>query len=206
MRVQKYWLTIIPSKSSLRPKVLGEDVAAKPTGHSAYRAVVKTSDLQKEESFTAIINPRDSVTTMVMGHSRRMIMGPARSGEVYSVVAMVPDPNPDVESNSWTTSGDLESLLEEFEAFPDWAKAPFRHCKDIGLWQLRDNDPLKTWYRGRVILIGDAAHAMLPTQGQGASQSIEDAEALGAFFADIKAQPTADEVQRRLQVSLAFTL
>jgi salicylate hydroxylase len=69
----------------------------------------------------------------------------------------------------------------------------------IGLWQLRDLDPLDTWTRGRVILIGDAAHAMLPTQGQGASQAIEDAEALGAFFSDVDCQPTLGEVSSRLE-------
>lgn len=62
-------------------------------------------------------------------------------------------------------------------------------------------DPLKTWHRGRVILIGDAAHAMLPTQGQGASQAIEDAEALGAFFEGISEPPSADGLSEILEVS-----
>lgn len=41
---------------------------------------------------------------------------------------------------------------------------------------------------------------MLPTQGQGASQSIEDAEALGEFFSDVQTQPTAEEVTARLKI------
>lgn len=65
-------------------------------------------------------------------------------------------------------------------------------------------DPLKTWHRGRVILIGDAAHAMLPTQGQGASQAIEDAEALGAFFEGISEPPSAEALSTILEVSLLF--
>jgi salicylate hydroxylase len=68
-------------------------------------------------------------------------------------------------------------------------------------------DPLSTWYKGRTILIGDAAHSMLPLQGQGASQSIEDAEALGHFFRDITAAGgesngqsaiSTEDVERRL--------
>ena len=67
-------------------------------------------------------------------------------------------------------------------------------------------DSLKTWHRGRVILIGDAAHAMLPTQGQGASQAIEDAEALGAFFEGISDPPSADDgLSKILEVSLLFS-
>lgn len=43
-------------------------------------------------------------------------------------------------------------------------------------WELQDLEPLPTWTRGRAMLIGDAAHAMTPLQGQGANMSIEDAE------------------------------
>ena len=50
-----------------------------------------------------------------------------------------------------------------------------RRAPEIGLWQLRDIDPLERWTSGRTILVGDAAHAMLPLQGQGASQTFEDA-------------------------------
>lgn len=69
----------------------------------------------------------------------------------------------------------MQTLLEKFKEFPDWCKRLFKHSPELGLWQLRDLDPLDTWTNGRAIIIGDASHAMLPTQGQGASQSIEDA-------------------------------
>lgn len=92
-------------------------------------------------------------------------------------------------------------MLETFREFPDWVTQLFALAEEdrIGLWQLRDLDPLPTWREGRVILIGDAAHAMLPTQGQGASQSVEDAEALGAFFARVEGKPTEEEVRRGLE-------
>ena len=188
-------------KSALRKDVLGHEVQALPTGLSAYRLVLPSADLEKDEDFRKVIDPRSSFTSMVFGHDRRMIMGPARSGDLYSVVALVPDQRSEVDSdNSWTSKGDLGVLLEEYKDFPAWATAPFRLAKeDIGLWQLRDIEPLDKWHRGRVILIGDAAHAMLPTQGQGASQAIEDAEALGAYFTDFKAGPSMDDVQKRLE-------
>jgi salicylate hydroxylase len=56
-------------------------------------------------------------------------------------------------------------------------------------WALHDHAPLERWSTGRVVLMGDAAHAMLPHQGQGANQTIEDAIALADLLA---AADTAD--------------
>src|SRR5476649_2891944 len=50
-------------------------------------------------------------------------------------------------------------------------------------WGLYDRDALETWVQGRICLLGDAAHPMLPTFGQGAAQSFEDAAALTSAFA-----------------------
>ena len=50
-------------------------------------------------------------------------------------------------------------------------------------WGLYDRDALETWVQGRICLLGDAAHPMLPTFGQGAAQSFEDAAALSSAFA-----------------------
>ena len=49
---------------------------------------------------------------------------------------------------------------------------------EVKVWELQDLEGLPTWTRGRAMLIGDAAHAMTPMQGQGANLSIEDAESL----------------------------
>ncbi|KAJ5656712.1 hypothetical protein N7507_008662 [Penicillium longicatenatum] len=109
-------------------------------------------------------------------------MGPGRQGEVCGIVALVPDDQMSEDPHakqSWVSKGYLEKMKKTFADFPTWVTDIFKHSPDLGLWQLRD------LHRGRVILIGDAAHAMLPTQGQGASQAIEDAEALGAFFEDV---------------------
>ncbi|KAK1992412.1 FAD/NAD(P)-binding domain-containing protein [Colletotrichum falcatum] len=189
------------SKSVLRKSVLGNDAAAVPTGLSAYRLIIDSSELEQDKDFTSVIDPRKSLTTMIMGHDRRIIMGPARNGSIYSVVALVPDDKmrEAAEGKSWTTKGDPQKMRASFEVFPAWAKAVFKNCTEVGLWQLRDMDPLETWHRGRTIIIGDAAHPMLPTQGQGASQAIEDAEALGVIFGGIEENPTSAEVESRLK-------
>lgn len=189
--------------STLRQFVLEERIDPKPTGLSAYRLMVPSQVLEEQApDFCANIKPRQPFTSMLMAHSCRIIMGPAREGEVYSMVGLVPDEKMNEDPNSkqsWVSRGDLDKMLETYQDFPDWIKSLFKLAKDIGLWQLRDIDPLRTWMKGRVILIGDAAHAMLPTQGQGASQTVEDAEALGAFFEDMKGVPSRERVAEILQ-------
>lgn len=62
-----------------------------------------------------------------------------------------------------------------------------------------DLRPLPTWVRGRVVLIGDAAHATTQVTGQGAAQAIEDALALGDCLKGLAGQEHSGEVQRRLR-------
>lgn len=47
---------------------------------------------------------------------------------------------------------------------------------EVKVWELQDLDPLPRWNKGRTILIGDAAHAMTPMQGQGSNMAVEDAD------------------------------
>ncbi|KAJ5573302.1 hypothetical protein N7450_010286 [Penicillium hetheringtonii] len=190
--------------SVVRKHVLFDtESSALPTGLSAYRLMISTDTLEKEEpEFCSKINPRDPFTSMMVAHNCRLVMGPGREGQVYGIVALVPDEQMNEDPNakqSWVAEGDLAKMLETFSEFPTWVTKIFKHSPDLGLWQLRDLDPLGKWHHGRVILIGDAAHAMLPTQGQGASQAIEDAEALGSFFRDICDPPPFEDLSQIFQ-------
>ncbi|KAJ5233234.1 uncharacterized protein N7469_005000 [Penicillium citrinum] len=190
--------------SVVRKHVLFDtESSALPTGLSAYRLMISTDTLEKEEpEFCSKINPRDPFTSMIVAHNCRLVMGPGREGQVYGIVALVPDEQMNEDPNakqSWVAEGDLAKMLETFSEFPTWVTKIFKHSPDLGLWQLRDLDPLGKWHHGRVILIGDAAHAMLPTQGQGASQAIEDAEALGSFFRDICDPPPFEDLSQIFQ-------
>ncbi|KAF9637698.1 Monooxygenase FAD-binding protein [Lasiodiplodia theobromae] len=187
--------------------------SAIPTGLSAYRFMVPISRLRAAApAFTARIDPAAPYTSMVMGWDRRLVMGPCRTSPSdpnagdYAVVALVPDELMAEKDGgaSWNSEGELEALREAYRDFPEWVTGMFGLAEGaIGLWQLRDLEPLERWCRGRVVLVGDAAHAMLPTQGQGASQSLEDAEALGAVFEDVEGWVEKEEVGRRLEEMVA---
>ncbi|KAF4454189.1 hypothetical protein F53441_3189 [Fusarium austroafricanum] len=183
--------------SVVRTAVVGEKRNALPTGTSAYRMLIPTENLKDLSLPKDLLDPREPKTTMIMGYDRRVIMGPGRGSNLYGIVALVPDEKlAEESSDSWVAPGSIEKLLEAYSDFPSWLHDIFRQAPDIALWQLRDIDPLPRWVKGRTILIGDAAHAMLPTQGQGASQSIEDAEAISAFLAKVQSR---DEVGAALE-------
>ncbi|EYB32844.1 hypothetical protein FG05_03729 [Fusarium graminearum] len=185
--------------SVVRTAVVGEKREALPTGTSAYRMLIPVENLKDLSLPEKVLDPADPKTTMIMGHDRRIIMGPGRGSKLYGIVALVPDEKLSEESaDSWVAPGSIEKLLEAYSDFPSWLHNIFKAAPDIGLWQLRDIDPLPNWVKGRTILIGDAAHAMLPTQGQGASQSIEDAEAISAFLSEVHSRDQVGEALKRV--------
>ena len=61
-------------------------------------------------------------------------------------------------------------------------KECFLHATDIKVWRLYAHNPYPFWTSGRVALMGDAAHPMMPDQAQGFGQAIEDAAALRVVF------------------------
>ena len=70
-------------------------------------------------------------------------------------------------------------------AFNGWHPAVMEIMCAVPLtlrWALFSVRPLRTWQRGRVVLIGDAAHGMLPHHGQGANLTIEDAITLAVLL------------------------
>ena len=89
----------------------------------------------------------------------------------------------DWRDESWAVEGSREELLD---AFPGWHPTVLEllsKTERCYKWALYDRDPLDHWVRGRVALIGDAAHPMLPFLAQGACMAVEDSYAVAALLA-----------------------
>ncbi|KAI3399040.1 hypothetical protein diail_7840 [Diaporthe ilicicola] len=129
------------------------------------------------------------VTVVAAGdEGRNVVMYPCRGHELMNIAFAVPDGSvrdPDQLQYSWNAAGNKEEMLEALRGFPEWIQRIFRCASRVHLFQIRDQEPLPTYVKGRTVLVGDAAHAMVPYQGQGASQAFEDAEGLDALFADV---------------------
>jgi salicylate hydroxylase len=97
-------------------------------------------------------------------HDRRLVLYPCRRGQVLNVAGIYPsDPGTDESHNaSWHNAGSLEELLDTFQDFSDELQEMCRMVEDVKLWSLASRDPAPTFVRGKLALIGDAAHPMLP--------------------------------------------
>ena len=125
-----------------------------------------------------------------MGEGKHVIVFPVRAGTMLNFVCFVPADQ--AMRESWTAPGDPDALRAAFAGFAAPVTGLLRQVDETFWWGLYDREPLAEWTNGRLALLGDAAHPMLPHLGQGANQSIEDAFALaavlkGASAADVPA-------------------
>src|SRR5262249_32251427 len=84
---------------------------------------------------------------------------------------------------SWSAPGEPDVLRREFAGWDARIVNLLAQVQMTFRWALYDREPLPTWTKGRLTLLGDAAHPMLPHLGQGANQSIEDGMALATILA-----------------------
>lgn len=81
----------------------------------------------------------------------------------------------DPKRESWSQTASKEEIINAFDGWYDRPKQVIEATPEIFVTALHDREALDTWVNGRVALMGDAAHAMLPYHAQGAVQSMEDA-------------------------------
>src|SRR5580692_4004027 len=169
--------------SAVRTGLFGPD-APRFTGKICYRSVIPTAAVRGG----ALSDVADS-NGQWLGPHGTIVLYPLRGEELINVVAHYDDDT--YRHESWVTrceqaevteryAGWHQSLLRLFEAGETWYK-----------WALYDRDPIPRWTSGRVTLLGDAAHPMLPYLGQGASQALEDGAVLANALAASPADPVA---------------
>ena len=162
-------------RSTVRRWITGADDMVY-SGTSAFRGIVPTENLPSLPDPHAIqfwMGPD--------GHLLHYAIGP--NGESVNFFAVVETPS------IWLHDGSMAEVQDEVPvaSFRGWHPAVtemIRAAASPIRWGLFTVRPLLRWYRDRVVILGDAAHGMLPHHGQGANTSIEDAFALAGLLAE----------------------
>ncbi|WP_216354274.1 FAD-dependent monooxygenase [Gordonia sp. i37] len=141
------------------------------SGSIAYRGLIPAQRLPEW---------KQAASQLWMGDRKHFLVYPVRRGELINYVAFVPSTRELAES--WSAPGDPDELRRSFEGWDPVVTGLLERVETTHWWGLYDREPLTEWTSGRLALLGDAAHPMLPHLGQGANQSIEDAAALGVFL------------------------
>ncbi|GAA2907320.1 salicylate hydroxylase [Microbacterium keratanolyticum] len=149
------------------------------SGYIVYRGVVDASLLPEDWPM---------ISQVWMGDRRHFMAYPLQQRKLFNFVAGIPSDRP--LNGPWSGPAEVSELAAEF-AGDQWDPKLQHFIRQIDKtfwWGLFDHDPLTNWSRGAITLLGDAAHTMLPHQGQGVNQAIEDSMALATFLA------AADEI------------
>lgn len=157
--------------SRVRASIHGE-IDARFTGHVAYRGMVATETLPAD-----FVEPKLNVW---VGPGKHFVAYPVRRGELINYVALLEEDS--WQNESWTTKADKDMLARNFEGWNEIVRALVELTLqgECYKWALLVRDPLASWSTGRVTLLGDAAHPMVPYLAQGAVMAVEDAWILAA--------------------------
>lgn len=179
--------------SAVRDQMLGPD---KPefTGCVAWRATAPVTALGGHA-------PPPTASVWVGPH-RHAVTYLLRRGSLANFVGVVEHKTEGDES--WTATGAKEQALKDFKRWHPSVTAIIEAADSMNRWALYGRKPLPKWSDGRVTLLGDACHPMLPFLAQGAAMAIEDAWALAACLeteADLTAALAAYEARRKPRVT-----
>jgi salicylate hydroxylase len=174
-------------------------VAPQPPEYSgvrAYRGLIAREKLPEW---------RNEAHRVWMGDGKHFMVFPVRSGTLLNYVGFVPTSTETVES--WSAIGDRDELAASFRGWDASVATLLEKVETCFWWGLYDRRPLASWTNGRLALLGDAAHAMLPHLGQGANQAIEDGVALAVLlenrgYSEVPAALKSYEKLRRVRTDV----
>ncbi|MGM0586287.1 MAG: FAD-dependent monooxygenase [Pseudomonadota bacterium] len=154
----------------VRSAIRGEMTRARPrfSGHVAWRGLVPAERLPAR-----LLAPR---ATVWMGPRRHLVTYPLREGRLLNFVAV--EERRDWTAEGWRAPGDPDALRASFAGWHADVAALMAGVEETFLWGLFGHPELPRWSRGRVALLGDAAHPTTPFLAQGAAMAMEDAVVL----------------------------
>ena len=166
--------------STVRGQMFGKELP-RYTGNVAWRGLVpaeRVAHLDVAE-----------VAGVWMGPNRSIVQYYIAAGKTFNWIGISRSEQPARES--WLAEGRIEDALAEYAGWHDTIRTIIAATPRVLRQALYDREPLPDWRIGRVVMLGDAAHPMMPFYAQGAAQSIEDAYVLAGCLAATPDAPVA---------------
>ncbi|KAJ6452079.1 hypothetical protein C8R45DRAFT_1124108 [Mycena sanguinolenta] len=187
-------------KSTVRKCMVGAEFDAPATQFGFYRWMV---DLNTNPELSWMRDERKSTgptMLMDMNNPAPKVMGvfmyPIRRGNLINISVAHHDTR-DPDAVDWNVETPAETFREAFEGLCDKFKGFVDVARNPRTWQVRKLPVLPTWIKGNVAVLGDAAHAMWPTYGQGFAVGLEDAATIATLLPH---GTKASEIAGRLQI------
>ena len=178
------------ARSRWRAQVDGPD-APVFAGHVAWRTLVPWD------------SPAAAPARLAMGPGAHVVSYPLRQGRLLNIVAI--EDRSDWRQEGWSITGDPAAFQTRFAVFGGPLKAAISAADTVHQWALHTRPVARRWHKGRVVLLGDAAHPTLPFMAQGACLALEDAWVLAAMLerhsADVPAALAAYQNARVARVT-----
>jgi salicylate hydroxylase len=164
--------------STVRAQLFGKELP-RYTGNVAWRGLVPAERVAHLDL--------GSVVGVWMGPNRSIVQYYVSAGKTFNWIGISRSPQPARES--WLAEGKVEDALAEYEGWHPTIRTIIGATPKVLRQALYDREPLADWQVGRIVLIGDAAHPMMPFYAQGGAQSIEDAYVLAGCIAEGQNRP-----------------
>ncbi|KAG2119400.1 hypothetical protein DEU56DRAFT_121276 [Suillus clintonianus] len=171
-------------KSITREYVVGGPDKPRATGDAAYRALIPTEKLLEDDDLKSLVENTESI--IWMGPKGHIVGYNICAKKQYNLVMIHPDGADGVEGivESWTAEGNVERMKEHYKGWNITIQKLLALIPSTLDWKLMVRDPLPSWIHkdGKLVLLGDSCHPMLPYRAQGSAMAIEDAAVLGNIF------------------------
>ncbi|THJ33692.1 salicylate hydroxylase [Lampropedia aestuarii] len=173
--------------SVVRSALFGQE-SPRFTGVVAFRTVVPTERVKDIPNIAAFTkwwgpNPQSQIVTFPLNQGRDTFIFATTAQESWH-------------EESWTSAGSVDELRGFYTDFHEDARNLLDACDSVLKTALYERDPMPQWSKGRVTLLGDACHPMLPFMAQGAGQAIEDAVVLARNLHGISREQVPQALMR----------
>ncbi|KIW13655.1 hypothetical protein PV08_08846 [Exophiala spinifera] len=185
-------------KSRVRQSYILADDPDQPAAHPQFANEYAYRGLYTREQFVSLTQGQltPGKGTLFCGNDGYIVMYPVEKGRFMNMVAVKrvspssgvggqPFMAPKAGDTNWVQPVDKATMLGDFADWGESIQALLSQIQRPERWALFDHLPAPTYVKGKVVILGDAAHASTPHQGQGAGMAFEDSLILSGVLSKV---------------------